>query len=444
MASIGVAMSGGGHRASLFGMGVLLYLAEAGKNREVGSVASVSGGSLANGFVAQSVDYRKVGGDEFREQVARPFVTVIAQKGTVLPPNLLTGAYLLALGILVLGAIVGVWFLPWPVGLRVVAFFVALALVGLVAALRGTVTALAFRRTLFSPEGSPTRLAGVHSNVDHVFCATDLHAGENVYFSKRFVCSFRLGWGEPGDLKLEVPVQASACLPGAFPPRWLRIAPHRFQQGRTEAQRARWMVLVDGGVYDNMADQWALGIAARKARWPEAATLSDVDELIVVNSSGGLGWQDRLGKLRWPFAGELLALVADKDVLYDNGNSVRRQLIVDRFRATEREGHGLRGALVHIPQSPLGVADAYLNSSNPELAARARTVVDRLGPERERWDRLAEESATTKTSLSKLGVDRSASLVQHAYMLAMANLHVLLGYPWLDPPARERFEDLAR
>ena len=35
---IAIALSGGGHRASLFGLGVLLYLTDAGRNRDVVSV----------------------------------------------------------------------------------------------------------------------------------------------------------------------------------------------------------------------------------------------------------------------------------------------------------------------------------------------------------------------------------------------------------------------
>ena len=42
--ALSVALSGGGHRAALFGLGVLMYLADAGKNRQVGSIVSVSGG----------------------------------------------------------------------------------------------------------------------------------------------------------------------------------------------------------------------------------------------------------------------------------------------------------------------------------------------------------------------------------------------------------------
>lgn len=66
---MGVALSGGGHRAALFGLGALLYLVDANRNRDVTSIVSVSGGSITNGFVAQSVDYSSVGPGEFRSAI---------------------------------------------------------------------------------------------------------------------------------------------------------------------------------------------------------------------------------------------------------------------------------------------------------------------------------------------------------------------------------------
>jgi hypothetical protein len=69
MAGVGVAISGGGHRAAMFGLGALLYLADAGKNRPVTSIASISGGSLTNGYVALKVDYAALDGREFEAAV---------------------------------------------------------------------------------------------------------------------------------------------------------------------------------------------------------------------------------------------------------------------------------------------------------------------------------------------------------------------------------------
>src|ERR1700730_13839552 len=46
--AIRIALSGGGYRASLFGMGALMYLVDVGANSRVEDIASVSGGSITN------------------------------------------------------------------------------------------------------------------------------------------------------------------------------------------------------------------------------------------------------------------------------------------------------------------------------------------------------------------------------------------------------------
>jgi hypothetical protein len=48
--SIAVTLSGGGHRATLFGLGALMYLVDARANTNVSSIASVSGGSQIERF----------------------------------------------------------------------------------------------------------------------------------------------------------------------------------------------------------------------------------------------------------------------------------------------------------------------------------------------------------------------------------------------------------
>ena len=67
-----------------------------------------------------------------------------------------------------------------------------------------------------------------------------------------------------------------------------------------------------------------------------------------------------------------------------------------------------------------------------------------LGASEQRWEQLVAETRAVKTTLSGLGVGPAARLVEHGYVLAMANLHVLLDYPLLTIPAPERFDALAR
>ncbi len=55
--SIAIALSGGGHRATRFTLGALMYVVDSGRARDTTSIASVSGGALTNGFVAQTLDF---------------------------------------------------------------------------------------------------------------------------------------------------------------------------------------------------------------------------------------------------------------------------------------------------------------------------------------------------------------------------------------------------
>src|SRR5689334_3024278 len=77
---IGVAISGGGHRATVWGLGTLLYLVDAGKHREVAAISSVSGGSITNGVVAHEVDLPQTDAPTFDAKVA-PLVRHVADTG---------------------------------------------------------------------------------------------------------------------------------------------------------------------------------------------------------------------------------------------------------------------------------------------------------------------------------------------------------------------------
>jgi hypothetical protein len=106
----------------------------------------------------------------------------------------------------------------------------------------------------------------------------------------------------------------------------------------------------------------------------------------------------------------------------------------------------MQGALIHIAQSPYRVAD--YNAEHPTVgrSERACAVLDLLGGDnesRKQWAAIARASSDVKTVLSKLGRPTTAALLEHAYVLAMCNLHILLDNPLLNLPPRERLETLA-
>jgi predicted acylesterase/phospholipase RssA len=438
--SLAISLSGGGHRATLFVLGALMYLVDAKANASVTSIASVSGGSLTNGFVGQTLDFRKTNGADFRDRVARPLATQIANSGTLFAP-LFSKVYLaiLIIGAILVFAIPALVSAPWYVRLLLV--FLGLMVWGWIFGARGLVCARAFGTTLFSPNGRGTTLAQLKKeDLDHVICATEFRSAEQVYFAGDFVYSYALGYGGPGKLSVARAVQASAAFPGGFPPSTLPTKEHKFtgapppSAGGPPTPPAE-MVLTDGGVYDNMGEQWARGYAERIERCPNLkAGRTPPNQLVVVNASARIPWIPFRRRLM-PLLGELLALVRVMNVMYINTTNVRRQVIVDSFNpADPTAASALPSVLVQITQSPFRVAKKFAEGKFAQgttpVADRARRVLEFLkkGPDsEEEWSKIASDNSAVATSLNKIGPEVTARLIYQGYVVTMCNLHVLFG-----------------
>jgi len=447
--SIAIALSGGGHRASLFGLGVLLYIANAKASPNVVSIASVSGGSITNGFVAQTLDYSEVDGRSFTEEVAAPLACQIAQRGTLFTP-LATKLYIALIVLIGLVTVITPFLLSLAKGWKSLIVIVGVLLFAWFAWQRGKVCAAAYRKVLFSPNGKTTKLGDIHRRVSHLLCATDLRTGRQVYLSPKFVYGFSFGWSPPERVRLSEAVLASACFPGGFPPLRLSTRGMTFRDTKSGEQKAspRSLVLVDGGVYDNMADQWSRGFDDRLKRWPDLAKLEESpDTLIVVNSSARQDWKPFPQQL--PIWREISALLRDMDVMYENTTAVRRQDLIDRFDQAQKAGAGLRGSLIMIRQSPFLVPSIFAQDDQramwPDRASRADAVLRKLEREsKAEWQKIARENSRVPTTLKALGTEVSVRLLRHAYVLAMANLHVILDFPLHDFPPEEFFLALVR
>jgi len=459
MARIGIALSGGGHRATIWGIGVLLYLADAGRQQDVGVIASVSGGSIANGVVAHEMDYAGTSPDELRARLG-PLLHHVAYTGLFFwGPS--TNAFVITvfalLGLGALGTLAGLVlaFLggigAWP-GVVLLASLLVLGAGVLVFTRRSAVVDSALTRTHFSRDGRPTPLADVARSLDHVMCATELQAGEHFYLAPTFLYSYRFGSGNPAGMRLSTAVQASACLPGAFAARRLPTAPYRFRRDPSVTEPAQipgQALLTDGGVYDNMADQWLDGLASRIRGNPELPVKTRaVDEVIVVNSSAGPPWT-AAGASWLPVRSELTTLLRVKDVQYAISTSTRRHNLVTAWEAAASTGRGIQGTLVSIAQSPFEVPDAFCPAGAPwpQRSERARQALAWLGDteqNRAAWAATAAASRSVPTVLRKLGPDSTARLLRHAYVLAACNLHVLLdGFALPSaPPSEEEFRAL--
>ena len=456
MARIGVAISGGGYRATTWGLGALLYLVDAGKHADVASISSVSGGSVANGVVAHDTEFRTTDPARFRAAML-PLLRHIANDGlfffgpstnlyvySVLAGAAVTGLAVLALVVGVIVAaldVIGVLDASWAgalIGWSVFAVAVLAALTFLLFRLRSFVIERALAKGFFRRHGKATALADLPhpSVVDgvplHVFCATELQQGQQLYATPEFVYTWAYGQGTPGDFTVARAVQCSACLPGGFAPRFLKTESHRFPKPDVPAR----MVLSDGGVYDNMADQWETGRPERPL--DDGGKFPQSDELIVVNSSAAA---TTLAKKRRLLGAEIFGLKRPIDVMYDITTKMRRFELVEDWNNASSSGDGQRGTLVHIPQSPYTVPKRILQRGLADQKVRAEAVITMIPGSEATWADIAKENTGVSTTLGKLGPDVVARLLQHAYILAMVNAHVVLGYPLLAFPSLEEMRE---
>jgi hypothetical protein len=519
---IGVAISGGGHRATVWGAGSVLALSDAGLGPKISSIASVSGGSITNGVLAHDVDLGTAPPAAVEASLGRLLRHITGEglfwfgaptdgwlRSFLASAVLAVGSILgLLASFLLAGREVGAW---WFLLLGVLGFVVGLALQGKLAAMgmpaalrrlllvllalvgvpvailvaittwahgwglalaclatavltavavwlflhvfagRGEVVSRGLTRAHFS--AAPTRLADAdHPGVHHVFCATDLQSGDAVYFTPRVVAGYRLGFGTPGDLPLAVAVQCSACLPGAFPPRTLdnrgNAAFHLTRQYDTDRPgfpaSVERLVVNDGGVYDNMADQWEQGFVERAKRTGSPLAGSEAaDLLVIVNAGKSAGWTP------WT-AGRLLSdvpgLTRTIDVLYDVSTSQRRKRFVSSSDLAHA-GSGTRGSLIHITTSPLAVVgwfQARGDAGQQARAATARPIVTALADDAG-WRATADANGASKTTLGRVPVEDAARLVWHSYVLTRVSVWVAHGIGPIEDAgelAYERFVQL--
>jgi hypothetical protein len=422
----------------------------------VAAVSSVSGGSITNGVIAHELDLATADPTDFDSGVGR-LVRHVANTGLILWGRA-TNAYVLSLllgsALGLLGVVAGFVLLAasgvsWRAGLTLTGSIVVLAFMALWFERRSVVVDRALARTHFSRDGRATALSTVARSVDHVICATELQSGRHFYLSPTFLYSYEFGVGSPADLRLSTAVQASACLPAAFSARRLKSWQHGFP-GRDGCGAPAEILLTDGGVYDNIADQWLEGLAARWERSPDLPTAhTDIDELVVVNASSPPPWASMGRRARLVLAGEFATLSRVNTVMYQVAAAHRRYSLVTAWDQAVRTNRGQRGALINIAQTPYTVADFYHGRADvwPERAERAEKVLAVLGDDhaaRARWQARARANRSLPTVLRRLGPETTLDLLEHSYVVAMCNLHVLLGYPLLSLPAHDRFTRLLK
>ncbi len=464
--TIGVALSGGGHRATVFGLGALLALCDHELNHQVTSISSVSGGSIANGIAMVDLDYGTTTAEAFEAHLA-PRLSAIANRGLLLDNAPATTRYVRCLfgaagvAIVALLAFVAGALLRWRVAVitALVVFILSLLALWMLARKRSERTEQAADSELLG-NANVTLSSLVSRSVHHVICTTELQSGEPFYLSPRMVHGYHFGHGKPGGVRLSTAVQASACVPGAFNPRVIATD----DMAMSLESGLNQVILNDGGTYDNMADQWEYGFAGRatndRSPWPGLTALqAPAKLLLIVNASKG--WDNLKPIALGGRALELAGLIRSQGVQYDGTTAHRRQALYRDFVAAETTGVGLRGCFAQIGRSPFrpiqdfafwkgeGEPDATWRLRHARAQAAA-AFLDAQGYTQKAYDQTADANAGVKTTLARLngkaaeGRNVTAELLEHGYLSTIINLHVVHGLLPLTAFDKERFSRLCR
>jgi hypothetical protein len=286
-----VALSGGGHRATLATIGALIAIVDRGLGPKVIQLSSVSGGSITNAFVAQRCRLERLGPGEL-DDIATELATTIIRKGVLTKGWI---ALLLVTPVIfgvVAGIVLRVLVFPWT--WLAVVIGVAVALAALIA--RGLAVEwlldLRYFRHRTSAESrrgqGRARLASLSGrDVDHVFCMTDLVLGLPVYASsqnggfiwrrlkpeiRRVSRRVEFQTFDAGRLSIAELVRASAAFPG-IPPRRLRIPPDPSVE--LVARSPRVAFLADGGLWNNLGSHVLRedGFIGSHAAWDDDGVL---------------------------------------------------------------------------------------------------------------------------------------------------------------------------
>jgi NTE family protein len=329
----GLALSGGGFRATLFHMGALRRLNELGWLRKLDVITGVSGGAIMSGVLARHwsdlqwrdtplgsvainlVDVVETPIREFCAKtidvsagllaLASPFTTIADQLVAAYDQHLFDG-----------------WTLQ--------------------------------RLPMFEAGNAPR----------FVFYATSLQTGVSVRISNKYLADYRIGQIERPDFTLAKVVAASSAFPPVLSPvvfeipdlsLWKRV-PGADQYDNEELKRT--LLLGDGGIYDN------LGL---EAIWQRCKTVlvSDAGAPISVETNPWFDPASQLGRVR--------------DILIEQTRALRKRMLISDFQRGDCGGTywGITTAI-----GDYGLGDAMTTDTDAtRRQSKVRTRLNRFSPQ---------------------------------------------------------------
>jgi NTE family protein len=286
---IGLALSGGGLRATLYHLGALWRLRELDYLKDIDAFSGVSGGAIMAAILAKA--WRELKEDDFSEATFQRLV--------VKPALRFSGRRIDAW-------VIGLGLIPTVKPAHVLEWVLRTRLLG------------------------DTRLDELPDQPRFIFNAANVATGTSWVFQKAYMGDARLGVVTKPRVKLADAVAASASFPPVVAPFWLDLPKNGLQpiesadlyESAAETGLADQVLLLDGGAYDN------LGIEPIEGRC----------KVVLASSAGGnlkVDTRRHHYRFMWPLLRRTL------DLAVEVGRAQRRRALIDRAKA-EFSGGGYR------------------------------------------------------------------------------------------------------
>ncbi len=316
---VGLALSGGGFRATLFHCGALWRLAEVQYLQKLSRISSVSGGSITAGRLGLRWKALQAAGwtvEALVKEVVDPLRSFCARSVDI--PAVLKGTLL-----------------PWKSIAESVADAYATHLFG------------------------DAKLDALPDTPRFVFNTTNLATGVDFRFSKPYAGDHRIGLIRKPDFKLALAVAASSAFPPFLSPVVLEPDPSSFEKVpgadlHDDVRFRRKLTLTDGGVYDN------LGLETLWKRY-ETLLVSDAGAPFDYSGVQGTDW----------FRQALRVI----GVVTHQAWSLRTNVLVRMYQGKERDG-AYWG--IGTPIASYSVPDCL--HVPPEVTGRLANLRTRLDP----------------------------------------------------------------
>lgn len=324
--TLGLALSGGGFRATLFGLGSLWRLNDAGLLGKLDRVTSVSGGSILMGVLAHRWRRLQFAGgraDNFEQLIAQPVMDFCAQTIDI-------GAGIK--GLLTPGKTAGDFL------------------------------ADRYAKDLFGNDTLKSLPMSDNTTPRFVFYATNMQTGRSFRLLPDMLADWMIGINRTAEVPLATAVAASSAFPPIFSPIVLKTDPADWAEGsllpNLDALRRR-IVLADGGIYDNMGLE---------------SLLDKVDLVLVSDAGAPFEIKEK------PPEDELFQLGRVRDILIDQTRALRKRWLISEFDAGRRHGAywGIGTKMAAYPAGPYMTPDSDVSDALVDVPTRLAAMDAKL------------------------------------------------------------------